>query len=372
MANFFSTISKLFKKESDNSVVGVDVGSSSVKIVQLRNEQGRVILETYGEIALGPYKQLSIGQAVQLPSEQIADAIKTVFAESNVTTKQVALSIPLRSSLLTLIEVPEVDKDKIDQVVQFEARKYIPVPISEVILDWWVIPKHEFEEGQTSSFARPIYEQKSKMLEVLITAILKSVVANYDEIVQDAGLVSSPFELETFSGVRSIIGGDVNAVAMMDMGATSTRLVIIDMGVARSTHTINKGAQDITFALSKSLGISFAEAEEAKRRLGAIGKAEGGELFNIVNPTLEYIFFEANKILTNYQKKYSRNIGKVFLIGGGALLKGLPELATKNMGIPVEIGNPFNKVEAPAFLGPVMKEAGPIFANALGLALKRL
>ena len=357
----------LFQAEN-KSVVGIDIGSSSIKVVQVRKDKGHAVLETYGEIALGPYAKQEIGQATNLPSAKISEAITDVFRESNVTTKRAALSIPLRSSFLTLIDIPANQESVINQMIPIEARKYVPVPISEVALDWWVVPKPETEGpiDATTPATAP-----STTVEVLLVAIHNTIINQYKEIVVKNELQTGGFEIEMFSAVRAVLGHDLLPVLVLDLGAGSTKVSVVDFGVLKVSRTISKGSQDLTTALSKSMGITFAKAEEIKRRVGLIGK-EGGDVIAIMNPVLEVIFYEANQVLVNYQKRYKRSVAKVVLIGSGSLLQGLLEVAKKSFEIEVVYGNPFKKVEAPAFLEGVLQEAGPSFSVAIGLALRAI
>ncbi|MDO8493462.1 MAG: type IV pilus assembly protein PilM [bacterium] len=378
MVNIFSSLfdsirSGLFKKE-DDSIVGIDIGSATIKAIQFKKDKGKAVLETYGELALGPYKDVEIGRATSLSTEKMTEALTDLFREANITTKRAAIAIPFKASLISLIELPFLDKAKIDEMIPIEARKYIPVPINEVALDWWVIPKREADIGaDPGTFEEPGYaKKKTDTVEVLLVAIHKNTIEDYKTIANNLGLSIQPFEIETFSAIRSVFGHDLSATAIIDMAASSTRVVIVDYGIARVVHTINKGSQDITIALSKSLGIEFAKAEEIKRKVGAVGKIEGGDLLNIINPTIDYILFEASRIILSYQKKYSRSIGKAILVGGGSLLRGLPEIASKSLEIEIKLGDPFKKLEAPAFLEPVLAEAGPSFAVAIGVALRDL
>ncbi len=357
----------LFQAES-KSVVGVDIGSSSIKVVQVRKDKGHAVLETYGEIALGPYAGVEIGQATHLAVPKINEALADVFRESNVTTKRAALSIPLRSSFLTLIDIPATDESVVNQMVPIEARKYVPVPISEVTLDWWVVPKPE-TDGPVDAAAPAAAAAHG--VEVLLVAIHNSILAEYKEIVEKNELTTHGFEIEMFSAVRAVMGHDLLPVLVLDMGAGSTKVSVIDFGVLKISRTISKGSQDMTIALSKSMGITFAKAEEVKRRVGLIGKEEG-DVVSIMNPVLEFIFYEANQVLANYQKKYQRSVAKVVLIGSGSLLQGLLEVAKKSFEVEVVYGDPFKKVEAPAFLEGVLQGAGPSFSVAIGLALRAI
>jgi type IV pilus assembly protein PilM len=159
---------------------------------------------------------------------------------------------------------------------------------------------------------------------------------------------------------------------IIDMGARSTKLYIVERGMLRSSHIINKGSQDITLALSKALSISVSEAENMKRTYGLKGGPEYKELTEIITVNLDYMFYESNATLLNYQKKYSKNVSKIVLTGGGVLLKGFIDLAKMSFQTEVVYADPFAKLETPAFLAEEFAQAGPEFAVAIGLALKQL
>jgi type IV pilus assembly protein PilM len=135
MSNFLDKLFTGFSQKKGVSVLGIDIGSASIKVVQLKREKGRAILETYGEIALGPYAGTQIGRSTKLPSDKIAEALLDVMREANVTTIDSAISIPMRSSMVSVISLPRLTDKQMVEMVPIEARKYIPVPISEVSLD---------------------------------------------------------------------------------------------------------------------------------------------------------------------------------------------------------------------------------------------
>ena len=145
MANPLAGILKMFLG-SNQSVLGIDIGGSSIKVVQIRKKGGRAILETYGELALGPYNGLEVGRATSLPAEKLAEALKDVMREAHVTTTQCGIAIPLQSSLVSIVPMPALPESQLSSMIPLEARKYIPVPISEVTLDWSIIPTEE--EGE--------------------------------------------------------------------------------------------------------------------------------------------------------------------------------------------------------------------------------
>ena len=328
------------------------------------------MLETYGELSLGPYANLGIGQAVSLPTDKIAQALGDLMKERevNVTTKKCGISIPFASSLMSVIEMPEVSPKQLSVMIPLEARKYVPVPISEVMLDWSIIPKNDIQEETTENSANsPSVIPK---IDVLTVAIHKETIARYQEIVSKVGLEASFFEIEIFSTMRAVLDETLRPVMIMDMGAASTKLYVVERGIIRTSHTVNRGSQDITATISKSLGISREQAEVMKRQMGATG--DDKNLSEAIILTLDHIFAEVNNTLLAFEKKHNKTISRVILVGGGSALKGLSELAKNNFKTDVVSADPFNKVSSPVFLEKILKEAGPEFAVAIGLALRKL
>jgi type IV pilus assembly protein PilM len=367
LSGFFSFFTK-----KEQSVIGVDIGSSAIKVVQVKKKRGRVVLETYGELSLGPYGEVEVGRATNLPPEKLAEALKDILRESKTTTLAGGVALPLASSLISFVSLPPVDEKKLGEIVPLEARKYIPVPMNEVMLDWSVIPQEDsysVSEGEAaSSQNKPVQQHQ----DVLIVAILNEFINNYQTIMSVSGVKPSFYEIELFSSIRAVVEQGINAVMIIDMGARTTKLYIVERGILRSSHILNKGSQDITLALSKALTIGVNEAEHMKRVYGLTGGPEHKELTEIITVNLDYIFYEANATLMNYQKKYNRTISKIILTGGGVLLKGLTDLAKVSFQTEVIYANPFGKLETPAFLEEQLQTAGPEFAVAIGAALRRI
>ncbi len=370
MINIFS---KLFGAAKSTSVLGIDVGSSSIKIVQIKLKKGRAILETYGALALGPYAEKEVGQATNLPIEKTIEALNDIMREAKVTTKVSGLAIPFRSSLMSVIEMPDVPDKELAQMVPIEARKYIPVPIAEVSLDWSVIPRDKYAEGGSNADEDKKISRKFPTKDVLVVAIHNDAITKFQNLVVQSGLDTKFFEIEIFSTMRSVISSQEKAPIMIfDMGAAFTKLYIAERGIIKQSHTINKGSQDITNTISQSLQISVIEAEKLKRSVGLLETDEGKKMSDIVDITLSYIFSEANRVIVNYQKKYNKAVQKIVLVGGGSALKGLVPFAENKFGASVILGNPFEKTETPAFVEDVLRSAGPEFSVAMGVALRRL
>ncbi len=360
----------------DQSVLGIDVGSSSVKVVEIKKKRGRAVLKTYGELALGPYASTEVGRATNLPPDKIAEAIKDILREAKTTSTACGIALPFSSSLISFITIPPVPEKQLAEVIQLEARKYIPVPMNEVLLDWSLIPRednyaNEEEDDDGKSGAKENKGGKAQQ-DVLVVAIHNEFIASYQQIMANSGLQPTFYEIEIFSAIRAVVEQGVQAVMILDMGARATKLYIVERGILRTAHIINRGGQDITLAVSKSLSVTVAEAENMKRLYGLSGGPEHKDLANIIMTNLDYIFYESNAALLNYQKKYGKNVAKVILTGGGVLLKGFADIAKVSFQTDIFYANPFGKMETPAFFEQQLREAGPEFAVAIGIALRRL
>lgn len=385
MANFFSS---LFKK-SEGSVLGIDIGASAIKVVQLRKKGGKAILETYGTLALGPYAGVDIGRATQLQPEKIVTALTDILREAKTTSRKGGVTIPFGATLMTVIQMPVADERALPSMVPIEARKYIPVPITEVSLDWSLVPNEEFAPGMgpgagsggvsaagvMTSDGKPadIDEiKKTNMQSILLVAIHNETLREYQDIVTKVALEANFFEIEIFSTIRAVLDKNNAPVMILDLGAATTKLYIVDRGIVRASHTISRGSQDVTMTLTTALNLTPDKAEILKRTVGWSKDSARKDVSDTISVTIDHIFSEAKHVVANYQARHMKTIEKAILVGGGSTMKGMIDLAKANLEMPVELGDPFSRVEAPAFLTEVLKKNGPEFTAALGIALRRI
>jgi type IV pilus assembly protein PilM len=350
--------SSFFTKEV-KSVLGVDIGSSSIKVVQLRRDRGRVVLETYGAIALGPYAGVEIGRATALGADKISEALRDVLREANVTTDDAAVAVPYASSLVSMLKLPKAVEKDLAQVVPIEARKYIPVPINEVLLDWFVVSdtKKLPADGK---------------LEILLVAIHNDTIAKFRSIGTEAKLKTAFFEIEIFSAVRAALDHGLAPVAVADLGAGTAKFYVVERGIIRESHIINHGSQDLTLAASRALNLTVVQAEERKRKFGLTGEGETADLKKSLELTLSPLIAELARTIAAWEQRNNQTLSALVLTGGGATLRGLKELMQSKIQAPVRMADPFGKTASPAFLEKILQEAGPEFAVGVGLALRRL
>ncbi|HEY4500860.1 MAG TPA: type IV pilus assembly protein PilM [Candidatus Paceibacterota bacterium] len=357
-----SFFSNLFAKK-EGSVLGVDIGSSSLKVVQLRKERGQAVLETYGELSLGPYGGGEIGQATNLSAEQITETLIDLLREAGVTTKSCGVSIPFARSLLILIELPyRSDSKEQKTVIELEARKYIPVPLSEVQLDWFIVP--DMNLAQSDAGGAPL----SGKINVLLVAVHNDELSLLQKVAVGAGLSASFYEIEIFSTIRAVVDEPTKPVMVIDIGAASTKIYVVEHGVVALSHAISTGSQDITRAIAISGNISITQAEAMKKEKGLSGDGALGSS-DIV---FSRIFSEIRRVLMQYETTHKKSVTSIVFTGGGGVTKELGSYARNAFSIDVRIADPFMKTETPALMRSVLEEIGPEFAVAVGLALRKL
>lgn len=370
LGGFKKTLGGLFGKIEDNNSVGIDIGTSSIKVVALRKEGGRAILNTYGALSLGQYKEGgSLGQVVALDAATTAQALMDVLKETNITSKNIVVGIPSVSCIIFILQLPaSIDEKTLGTVIPNESKKFIPVSLEEVSLDWYVIPRRE-DSGTAS---RVLSESGGEAkISVLVVATLNETLVKYSEVLQRAALPMDTLEIEIFSHIRSVLTRELFPVMIIDIGASKTKLTIVEHGIVETFRLVNRGSQDMTLSISRSLEMSFERAEEVKKQFGILPSAEHPTVSDTIKTHFIEIFQEANSNILAYEKRYNKNIGKIIFTGGGAMTKGLIDFAKEKLSAELVIADPFSKVESPIFLGQVLKNTGPEFSIALGLALKK-
>ncbi len=371
MNNPLDEIKKIMRgltTSKNKSIVGIDIGSSAIKVVEMREVGGKAILETYGSISLGLYKEEKgvAGEVASLTAETLSVALNDVFKEANVTTRRAALSVPSASTLVFTLTLPaSVKESELKSVVPIEARRYIPVDIADVSLDWWVLPKQSFVTPLD-----PNKKQESTSRTVLVVAVRKDTVTGLEEVLEKSRVEKDFLEVEAFSLVRANVEHDLSTILVVDIGASRTKVVFLDGGVVRDVHVINRGGEDISQGLVASFGISFKDAEYEKKRYGLNNPDEAKR--KNVSQSLDFIISELKNIIFQYEQKNGVTLDKMILSGGASRLDGTLIYLEEKLSFPVVYGDPFSQSEAPAFLSEALKDAGAEFAVAIGLCLRGL
>lgn len=356
MGSLSSFFSGLQASAGKPAIVGIDMGSSSIKVVELQEQKGVLTLVTYGEIQLGPYASKEVGQSVVLGAKQEQEALVDVMRESAVAARNAVFAMPLASSFVTNASI-EADKNAdISALVRVEARKVIPASLSEVTLDW---AEMEFEKDKELSHKR----------EVLIAAIQNSALERFKVLMQFAGINEPPTEIECFSAIRALHKDSAENIAIIDIGATSTKLYIAKKGLLMRMHRIRTGGASATNRIASMLNIGF-EAAEIKKREADSKASDYADVKRAHNSNYDRAFRELGQVMQEYEEKNAIKLETVYLSGGGALFPGIDTILHDNLNREVLKTNAFSKVAYPAFMQDTMKEISPSFTVALGAALR--
>ncbi len=336
--------------------LGVDIGTSSIKAVELYRWGDRRSLKNYGELTIENIYKKSFRtfekNALLLERTDIAKALRAVLQEAHIEGKQAIFSIPDFSSFFTNFELPPMTKKELSDAVVFEARRHIPVPLSEVVFDWQLI------DGT--------YGQKTP-LAILMVAVPNEVVRQYQEIAKEAGLQLVALEAEVFGLIRSCVWEDERPMVLLDMGAQSTAVNVVFKGNLRMSHSFDIAGNALTERIAKSLSIDYESAQREKTEKGMTGT-----LAPILSPFIDMILGEVEKIADAFLRSKGRAIDKIILGGGSAKLPGLREYVEQNMRKEVALADPFRPLYYPPILEETIKEIGPSYAVSIGMALRGL
>lgn len=348
-----------FLSGKPDHIVGVDIGAASTKVVQLHYDGQRAILETYGELLNEGYLKTAEGTGagfLRYLNGDIASLLTDVFREANVTTSEAVFSIPATASFVTAISLPKIAQKEIEKAIPFEARKYVPIPISEVVLDWDIL-----DQGEDRN-----------TVDVLLVAVPREIVEKFERVGKLANIRMRALEVETFSLVRALIKQDPIPTALINLGSQSTTLAIVDGGKLRISHNFARGSQELTRALERGLNVNRERAEALKRDVGLSDRMEEREIASIMAPLIDGLLAEIERLISQYNRRSERHIQKINLTGGGSNLKGMVERTASRFGIEVARGDPFARIVFPAFMQPVLRSIGPSFSVAVGLALHEI
>jgi len=353
-SKIFSSIKLNLPQKSGRNMIGVDIGTSAIKVVQIHDEDNVPTLDTYGELQLGPYEGKEIGHTTSLSKEKLIEAFADILREASVTSTEVSVAISYGSSFATIITVPTTDEQQISAIMPVEARKYIPVSLNEVTLDWFPVAHH----------------QDSKSSQVLLAAIHHDALKKYQSIMTATKLHNAYTEIETFSVIRSSVSQNDNTVALLDCGAGATKLYVTRRGLIGKMHSIRQGGSALSEHIASLLTIPFNTAEDLKRTEGLHVASRNESVQKELYKYFDRGFHELRQIIQEYTTEENTKLEKVILSGSGALLLGFDEYVQDRLQLPVTRANPFSKVAYPAFLEDTLTRAGPTFTVALGAALR--
>jgi type IV pilus assembly protein PilM len=346
---------------SKKGVVGLDIGTSSVKALELAETRGGYQLVNFG---IKPIPAQAIVDGAIMDANAIIDAIGDLFRDFKIRTRNVALGISGHSVIVKKISLPEMSSEELEESIHWEAEQYIPFDIDDVNLDFQILESSQpAEEGK---------------MNVILVAVKKDKIDESVSLVIQAGLTPTVVDVEAFAlqnayEVNYEVEPDKN-IALIDIGAGVMNINVIQEGVSVFTRDISIGGNQYTESIQKELDISYEQAEAVKK-----GEHVEGVDTNLVHNVLESV---SDNLTMEIQRSFDffratsseRDIQKIVLSGGTARIKALDEYVSQRLGIPVIINNPFKNIRMneKKFDVAYMMDVAPMAAIVVGLALRRI
>lgn len=353
----------LFGKKKNQFGLGVDVGTKAVKVVEISKKKNKFVLENYGEINLdiaGKQFFRYFDKSTLNPSvDNITRAVRAILSEAEIETEKAIFSLPDFATFSISFDLPNMTKKELNNAVAFEARKYIPLPLSEVDLDWQII-NSDPKEGKTK---------------ILMMAIPKILVEHYKKIADNSGLELISLEAEAIALKRAVINLNDPPTCLVEIGFQSTNVIIVDNDFVKTTFSFDIAGKDLTLTLAETLNMEISDAEKLKIKNGL--SSENTECATIIASILTLIVEKVKRVMKEYQLKENKKIEQMILSGGTARMIGIIKFfediikSSEFSEVKLKLAEPFKDIEYPTIIDEKIRKSNPVFAIALGEALKK-
>ena len=335
---------------------GLDIGSHKIKVAQLERKGDQYQLIAFSS---GPSTAKGLLSEAESDLTALAEAVKKVYQEAKVTTKNVASALPQDQVFSRVITLPKLSEKELVSALKWEAEQYVPIPLNEVTLAHQIVGKVKKDGGEK--------------MEVFLVAASNHFIEKIIKVIKVAGLNLVSLETEIIAMARSLITPDSNTTMLVDFGAKATDLAIVENGQVVFTHSIATAGEALTRAVASELGLEPSQAEAYKKAYGVDPAKLEGKVRSAIDPIFEVIVKEMEKTIQFYQtEEREGKIRRVILTGGTA---GLPEVASllaKKLNLEIELGDPFTRVLDNDLSTKIPTEEAPFYAVAVGLAMKEI
>ena len=339
--------------------IGLDIGSSYIKIVQLKDTKGGYELELFDLLPLPP--ELIVDGAI-IDSFRLIDSLKELLRKTKIKTRDSVIGIAGHSSvIIKRLSLPEMSEEELSESIRFEAEQYVPFDIGEVNLDFQILgPKGE--PGQ---------------MDVILVAVKKDIINEYVSVVKEAGFnpvivdVNS-FALENMYEINYEIEPDKN-VAIVNIGASTINMNILKGGISVFTRDSAIGSNLHTETLQREFNLTFENAERLKKG-EAVENVSSEDAFSVIASASEEIVSEVNRSFGYFRSSVvHEDVNEVILSGGCTLIKNFLKLFAERIGVETKVIEPFRNIKIPKkFDMTYLEEISPMAAVAVGLAIRRI
>ncbi len=336
-------------------ILGVDIGSHSIKVVEISRDSNVCTLLAAGSIATPPGSLTSTDSADQ---EAIAIAIKKLLKDIGATSREANIALPESQVFTRVIEVPQLSQRELSSAMQWEAEQYVPLPLDQVNLDFTVLR----DSKQTG---------KSTM-DALLVAAPKALINKYLTLLELSEITPVGVETEIIAASRALVrtAPALKTVMVVSLGAQTTDLAILQDGVLAFTRSISSGGEALSRALAQKFEFDISQAEEYKKTYGLETNKLEGKIVAAVKPIMDTIVGEMKRAIAFYLERYpNRRIEAIILSGGTSKLPGIVVYIATEMNIETQLADPWVGIKRESRFS-VLDPQGPVFSVAVGLALR--
>ncbi len=338
-------------------MVGIDIGTSSIKIVEISRLGGGKTLENYGEVkSTSLYKEslLNVPRGSYLFSNDfVSKIIRGILDEAEIKTKAAIFAIPDFSTFCTSFDIPPMTEKELPDAIRYNASQYITLPVSEVTLDWRII---------SNSLGN-----KNSSLKVFLVAVPNQIVQKYQAIAKMSGLELYALEAEALGITRALVKNNKKTICLIDIGVQSSTINIIDKGFLKKSYSFDFNSSQLSRVVSSALGVGYEQAEDIKTKEGLMYFRNDivRNLYLLIDPLL----IEIKSISAEFFQSDKKQIEEIYLTGGTANLPGLKEYFTESLKKDVFVPNCFAEFLYPPILEETLRKMSPNFSAAVGVAL---
>ncbi len=367
----------LFGGSKPTGYLGVDIGGSGIKVVELGQQKGRAVLWTYG------YSESRVGGNATSPLDDpkaTGTLLASVCKKAGVKSNSVVTALPTSSLFSTIVAIQKTKDPKAFQAsIQSHVSKLTPIPIQEMIIYSTQIDGKD-DKGKQGMAKEDKGNQKiaqDGFVRVLVTGAAKTLIQKYIEIFKTAKLELKAIDTESFALVHSLIGKDPSAILLVDIGSRRTNITIVEKGIPFVSRSINLGGESLTKRVMEQMHLSQEEAEQVKRDLMTTTNSSSGVgalppvLEAFVQPLIHEIRF-ALQLYSTMELTEMKRVEKIIVTGGSAHLPQIPEYLASTLNINAYRGDPWARVLYPQDLRSVLEDVGPRLSVAIGLAMRDL
>jgi type IV pilus assembly protein PilM len=338
----------LFVKETE--FFGLDIGSTAIRLVQLRRGGEHPALVAYGAL---PVPSNLTSSDSKMDQDKVADLIKQLVRENRVTLKNVVVGLSANKVFATVITTPKLDNSQLAKAIRYQAEQYIPMALDQVKLDWAVIDQSK--DGKT--------------LEVLLVAAPNSAIDKYVSILEKAGLEPLALEPNATAVARALMPVNNLAVVVVDFGSLDSDISIVWNNAPRLVRSVSVGGTTLVRSVAQNLGLDEVQANQFTFKFGLTQSKLEGQVFKAIKPTLDNLVSEVEKSTKYFLGRYPDvKLEKLVVTGAASSLPELGPFLANSTGLPVEFGNAWVNVSYPSALQDKLMGLSVEYAAAVGLA----